>query len=97
MRECGPREGVKCVEADFGGPLPRSFPKGIVEKEIGDEASTPPLIDWDGNPAKTLGLADGDILQVFVIDKEGLLRFKVAGAYSGESERKVMEQVDKLR
>lgn len=96
LKECEAREGVKCIEAAFGGPLPRFVPKGMVKKKISEEATTPPLIDWDGKPAKILGLTDGNTSHVFLIDKEGFLRFKLAGNYSEESLNKVMQQVDKL-
>ena len=96
LKECEARDAVKCVEAAFGGPLSRFVPKKMVKKKISEEATTPPLIDWDGGPAKILGLTDGSTLHVFVIDKEGFLRFKLSGSYSEENLHKVMEQVDKL-
>ena len=54
------------------------------------------MIDWDRSSTKILGLDDA-ITHVFVIDKEGFLRFKLAGRYSEEGLNKVMEQVEKLR
>jgi len=91
------REGVMCVEAAFGGPLPRFVPKGMVKKKLSEQATTPPLIDWDGNGARVLGLTDGNTPHVFVIDKEGSLVFKLAGNYSEESLNRVMDHVDELR
>ena len=91
------REAVKFVEAAFGGPLPRFVPKGMVKKKISEQATTPPLIDWDGNPAKILGLSDGNTSHVFVVDREGFLCFKLAGNYSEDNLNRIMLQVDKLR
>ena len=97
VKECHSRAGVECFEAAFGGPLPRFVPKGMVKKKISEQASTPPLIDWDGNPAKVLGLTDGNTAHVFVIDREGSLRFKLVGNYSDESLVQVMQHVDGLK
>lgn len=90
------REGVKAVEMALGGPLPRFVPKGAVKKKIREEATTPPLIDWDGEPAKALGVEDANIPHVMVIDKEGLLRLKLVGDYSEEGFSRVGDQVEKL-
>jgi len=67
-----------------------------VKKRIREEATTPPLIDWDGGPASALGLADANTTHVFVIDKEGFLRLKLAGDYADERLNRVLAQVDKL-
>jgi len=96
LGECEARQGVTCVEAAFGGPLPRFVPKGAVKKRIREEATTPPLIDWDGGPASALGLADANTTHVFVIDKEGFLRLKLAGDYTDERLNRVLAQVDRL-
>ena len=81
----------------FGGPLPPFVPKQLVKKAIREGAATPPLIDWDGGPAKILGVEKTSMAHVFVIDKEGLLRFRLAGNYSEEGLNNVMRQVEKWR
>jgi hypothetical protein len=80
----------------LGGPLPRFVPKGPVNKKISGEATTPPLIDWDGEPAKALGVKDANISHVMVIDREGFLRLKLVGDYSEEGFNRVRDQVEKL-
>ena len=96
LRQCEAQQGVKCVEAAFGGPLPRFVPKKAVKKKILEQAATPPLIDWDGKPAKALGVVDPNSTHVFVIDGEGSLRFKLAGNYSEDSLARIMQQVERL-
>lgn len=97
VKECEARENVRASEVAFGGPLPPFVPKKLVKKKIRDEAVTPPLIDWDGGPAKILGVDDTNMPHVFVMDKKGSLRFKLAGNYSEEGLNRVMQQVEKLR
>lgn len=97
MKACAAREGVRTVEVAFGGPLPPFVPRKLIKKTIKEGATTPPLIDWDGNPAKILGVEKTSMAHVFVIDKEGHLRFKLAGNYSEEGLNRVMQQVEKWR
>jgi len=94
-KACAARAGVKTVEVAFGGPLPPLVPKQLVKKAIREGAATQPLIDWDGGPAKILGVEKTSMAHVFVIDKEGLLRFRLAGNYSEEGLTKVVRQVEK--
>ena len=55
-----------------------------------------PFIAWDDGPQKTLGLGKKNVSHAFVLDKQGVLRFRMAAPLSDESLKTVMGQVKKL-
>ncbi len=100
-KEYGARKDLKYVELAFIGKLPPFFPKQFIKNNIMKDVMkegfpTPPLIDWDGNAAKILGVTKPDLCYVFVIDKQGFLRYKLVEKYSEKGLSKVKAQVEKL-
>jgi hypothetical protein len=97
LRECESRQGVKFFTTAFVGQLPPFVPKIFVKANLSQGSQTPPLIDWDGNPTKAFGVSDPNLPYIFIIDKEGKLRFKLAEKYSEEGLYKIIQQIDKLK
>ena len=95
VRECSTMKDVKYAPIAFVGKLPPFIPKGMIKSEFKKMVLTP-LIDWEGSPQKTLGLIKKNVSHAFVIDKQGVLRFRMAAPLSDENLKTVMEQVKKF-
>ena len=75
--------------------LPSFVPKNLVKDQM-RKGGGPILIDWEGGPAKALGFSNPNVVNVWVIDKQGILRYQLVEKFSDEALSKVMEQVKKL-
>lgn len=92
----GNGDQVQCREVAFVGDLAPFISKQAVKKNIVKNAVAQPLFDWSGEGAKALNLTNPNTLHVFVIDKVGHLRFKVAGNFSEESMTHLNQQIISL-
>ena len=95
LKECGTMKDVMFKPLAFVGRLPVFVDKGIIKGEM-RKADPIPLIDWDGSPQKALGLVKRNVSYVFVIDKQGILRFRLAAPVSDENLKMVIEQIKKV-
>ncbi|MFC2045715.1 dihydrodipicolinate synthase family protein [Chloroflexota bacterium] len=95
-REHPSLQHVNLIEAAFVGKLPPFIPKQMVKKGLVESATAVLLIDWDGSPIKILGLDKSNVPNIFIIDKEGFLRFMLVGKYSEDGLSTVIEQVEQL-
>lgn len=94
-KECSALQDVKFRTLAFLGSLPPFIPKAFVKDSL-KKMSIPPWIDWDGASAKVMGMTDSNAAYVFVIDKKGVLRFRLTGKFSDDDLKTVMEQAKKL-
>jgi hypothetical protein len=95
VKECSPMNDVKFSPIAFVGKLPPFVPKGMIKSAF-KKMEVAPFIAWDDIPQKTLGLGKKNVSHVFVLDKQGVLRFRMAAPLSDESLKTVMEQVKKF-
>ena len=95
VKECSTMQDVKVGPLAFIGKLPMFISKESVKGEL-KKVVPLPLIDWDGSPQKTLGVIKRNVSYVFVIDKQGILRFRLPAPLSDENLKTVVEQVKKF-
>jgi predicted transcriptional regulator len=95
MKECSTMNDVIFRPLAFVGRLPVFVDKGIIKGEM-RKADPIPFIDWDGSPQRALGLVRRNVSYVFVIDKQGILRFRLAASLSDENLKTVIEQIKKV-
>lgn len=96
-KEYGMREDVMIVGIAIVGKLPPFVPKRLVKDRIKKASVVTPLIDWDGNSVNTLHLDDTITPHVFLIDRQGFLRFRLVQNYSKEGLDKLKEQIEKWK
>lgn len=94
-------ESVKYIEVAFVGKLPPFFPKQFIKNNIIKDVKkegfpTPPLIDWDGKALEILGVVKSNLCNIFVIDKQGFLRYKLVEKYSQEALNKIKDYLKRL-
>jgi hypothetical protein len=78
----GAQSGVRTVAVVFIDRLPPFIPRKLVRESIKRFAPIEPLIDWEGNAARALGLAGSDLAHVWVIDPSSVLRHLLINRYS---------------
>lgn len=96
-KEYGMCEDVMIVGIAIVGKLPPFVPKRLVKDRIKKASVVTPLIDWDGNSVKALHLDDTISPHVFLIDRQGFLRFRLVQNYSKEGLDKLKEQIEKWK
>ena len=74
--------------------IPQRYVKARLIEAI-EDVPIPYLFDWDGS-ATNLGTGDTNIPHIFVLDKEGFLRFKLIAGYSEDGLNTLIKQVEKL-
>jgi hypothetical protein len=98
-RECAAK-GFEFREVVFlkGLPpfIPKSFIAGKIRSESKAQGATPPLLDWNGVAEKALGVADSSQAHIYVVDKDGVLRYRLWGKYSDEALEEVMNLAGSL-
>jgi peroxiredoxin len=94
-KECSAIKDVIFKPLALVGRLPTFVSRDTLKGEM-RKADPIPLIDWDGIPTKTLGVIQRNVSYIFIIDKQGILRFRLAAPLSDESLKTVMEQIKKL-
>ena len=97
LQECESRKGVKFFATAFVGLLPPFVPKIFVKHNLSQGSPVSLLIDWDGNPTQAFGVSDPNLPYIFIVDKQGKLRFKLAEKYSKDGLYRVIQQIDKLK
>jgi hypothetical protein len=95
VKECSTMKDVKVGPLAFIGKLPMFISKESVKGEL-KKVVPLPLIDWDGSPQKTLGVIKRNVSYILVIDKQGILRFRMSALLSDENLKTVIEQAKKL-
>jgi hypothetical protein len=95
VKECSTMQDVKVGPLAFIGKLPMFISKESVKGEL-KKVVPLPLIDWDGSPQKTLGVIKRNVSYVLVIDKQGMLRFRMAALLSDENLKTAIEQIKKF-
>jgi len=71
------------VKGRFKGTTPEGRPKSAV------------LLDWSGTVARLYGYRD-DMTNVYVIDQQGVLRYKAAGRGTSEEVNALLPALDQL-
>jgi hypothetical protein len=94
-KELGAMKDVKYAPIAFVGKLPPFIPKGMIKSDF-KKMAVMPLIAWDDVPQKTMGLVKKNVSHVYVLDKQGMLRFRLAAPFSDENLKTVMGQVRKF-
>ncbi|GIK56772.1 MAG: hypothetical protein BroJett015_24350 [Chloroflexota bacterium] len=84
---------MQYLEVAFVGELPAFVPRPVLKKNVIQGAIHKPVFDWSGAGAKLLGLTNPNALHLFVIDRQGCLRFKLVGPYSAEYGAQVEAQI----
>lgn len=77
----------------FVGKLPPVVPKLLVKKEA-QKTGYPTLLDWKGAAENILGLTDPNSAHIFIVDKEGCLRYKLVQNFSEGEVQKVLDKVE---
>ena len=77
--------------------LLRSYVKRQFLKPHSDGKPTSPvLLDWDATVAKIFGFTD-DLTNVYLIDEQGMLRYRACGKGTPEETRKLLDVIANLR
>ena len=95
--KCKEYQEVEYSRIAFVGKLPafvpRKFIKGLLKSS--SSASTP-LIAWDNEPAEKLGVSDSKTPYIFMVDRDGILRFRFKGSYTGDNLEKITEYFSRV-
>ena len=94
-KEAEARGDFKFIAIGFVGKLPPFVPKGMIKEQVKKGPMT--LLDWKGEAEKLLGLLSPNFVHVFVVDKEGFLRYKLVDNYSPSGVQKVLQKVESLK
>lgn len=95
LKECSEMKDVKVMPLALIGKLPMFISKASLKGEL-KKVVPIPLIDWDGAPQKTLEVIKRNISYVLIVDKEGMLRFRIAALLSDDNLKTVLEQIKKF-
>lgn len=79
------------------GKLPPFVPKSFVKAKIKKTEGITPFIDWEGNSVNILGIADAVTPHVLLIDKQGILRFRLVENYSEKGLDELKRQIEKWK
>lgn len=89
-------EKCKAIGAEFVGLAfifhNSSFVKSTIKYQIRKSGGLPFLIFWEEAPVKAMGVSDYEHSNVFVVDKKGILRYRIVGNFSESALAKVMSQ-----
>ncbi len=87
---CAGREGLQYYGVGFLKKLPAFVPKLMVKSNV--KSGPPSMLDWDGKGEEILGLTRTDMMHIYLIDKKGVLRWRLISSYSREALDSVMEK-----
>ncbi len=89
--------GVRLFALAIIENLPRFVPRSLVKGQMGkDSASTPMLIDWDGKSKALMDASRGSLPHVWVFDRRGHLRLRVAAELTDENLRALQDAIGGL-
>lgn len=77
------------------GKLPPFVHKSFVKAKVKKTKGITPFIDWDGNSVNVLGITDTITPHIFLIDKQGILRFRLVENYSERGLDELKRQIEK--
>ncbi len=91
---CAEREGLQYYGIGFLKGLPAFVPKLMVKSNV--KNGPPSMLDWDGKGQELLGLTRTDMMHIYLVDKQGILRWRLISSYSRDALNNVMEQAEIL-
>lgn len=91
---CAEKEWVQFFALGFLKNLPSFVPKAMIKANV--KNGPPTLLDWDGKGEELMGLTRPDMIHVFVVDKNNMLRYRLISNYSREALKSVMEKVEEI-
>lgn len=92
--ECAKRDELQYYGVGFLKSLPAFVPKLLVKSNV--KKGPPSMMDWDGKAEAMLGLTRNDMMHIYLVDKQGFLRWRLISSYSRDALNKVMEQAAML-
>jgi len=92
--ECAVREGLQYYGVGFLKGLPAFVPKLMVKSNV--KNGPPSMLDWDGKGAEILGLTRTDMMHIYLVDKRGVLRWRLISSYSRDALNSVLEKAAAL-
>lgn len=87
-------DNVKHFRLALTGKLPPMVPKSFIKSMA--KKDPPTLFDWESTAESMLQVKDPNSVNVFVIDRNGILRFKFVGRFSDDALEKVVGSVIQL-
>lgn len=69
--------GVRFVGLAFVFHVPAFIPKSVIKDGIRASGGLSPLLFWEEASVKAMGVSDYDSSNIFVVDKQGILRYLI--------------------
>ena len=92
--ECAKNEGLQYYGVGFLKGLPAFVPKLMVKSNV--KNGPPSMLCWDGKGEEILGLTRKDMMHIYLLDKRGVLRWRLISSYSRDALNSVMEKAAEL-
>ncbi|HEY3313881.1 MAG TPA: redoxin family protein [Bacillota bacterium] len=87
-------DDVQVVGAAIIGDVLPGVSKDQVKSRLKDFGTVPVLVDWEGQSSEAFDLDGASKPHVFVIDRDGVLRFRTVGDLSDAALAKVKGEVE---
>lgn len=91
---CAEEDELQYYGVGFLKGLPAFVPKLMVKSNV--KNGPPSMLDWDGTGAEILGLTRPDMMHIYLVDKQSVLRWRLIASYSRDALNSVLEQAKLL-